>query len=375
MKLHRRELFQRTALGGVVAGVLTRRSPRPQTSDLRTVREHQPSAVGRQGGPPNAQTVFVDARKGRDQGTGTVTDPIGSLQGAIALASRFTGDQPITITVAPGLYVLPHLAEIRTGKSLEVSSEYSIEAAVMPDDPDWQPEKMPVIQSISPDNSVTQFTHCTGCLVSRPNVSFKGLKFVGNVNPDVRYYYPIGRENENYRNLRISQCYFIGERNSSPVQGAIWAHGAGIDIAHCIFYGCRNALIALRSIADFSLRNSIIVGAYEAAVWFGPLKGSFVFRDNIVTGCNFFWVRPENTFPEYTFSRSLITDNGNYMGFFTPKGLVAATKNSHEEIDIRKTGKVILSEVKTSGLPKDYLNQLPASDGNDIPAGIFGASK
>jgi hypothetical protein len=133
--------------------------------------------------------------------------------------------------------------------------------------------------------------------------------------------------------------------------------------------------LLFRSIEGFSLTNSIIVGAYEAAVWFGPFKSPFVFRDNVVTGCNYFWVRPENTFPEYTFSHSLITDNGNYMGMYTPKGLVPATKNNHTETDIRKTGKVLLSEVKTSGLPKDYLNLLPESDGKDIPAGIFKKTK
>ena len=63
------------------------------------------------------------------------------------------------------------------------------------------------------------------------------------------------------------------------------------------------------------------------------------------------------------------------MGFFTSKGLVPAIKNSHAEIDVRRTGKVVLSEVKTSGLPKDYLNQLPESDGKDIQAGIFTARR
>ena len=132
-----------------------------------------------------------------------------------------------------------------------------------------------------------------------------------------------------------------------------------------------NALLLFRSIEGFSLTHSIIYGAYESAVWFGPFKSPFVFRDNIVAGCNYFWVRPEDTFPAYTFSRSLITDNTNYMGMYTSKGLVPATKNNHTETDIRKAGTVLLSEVKTSGLPKDHLNLLPDSDGKDIPAGVF----
>lgn len=67
----------------------------------------------------------------------------------------------------------------------------------------------------------------------------------------------------------------------------------------------------------------------------------------------------------------MITDNEHYTGMYTQNGLVPAPKNNHTETAIRKSGKVLLSEVKTNGLPEDYLNLLPESDGKDIPAGIF----
>lgn len=321
-----------------------------------------------------AQTVYVDAIKGRDEARGTIVDPLASLEKAVALASGFSGNERVTIKVAPGLYVISHLMEIKTA-SMPDTVWYSIEATVMPDDPDWLPAKMPVIQSSSPDNSSTQFTHCAGFLASKNNVSFKGLKFTGNANPGVRYYYPVTRENETYSGLEISQCYFIGEKNSSPIQGALWAHGAGIHVDHSIFYGCKNALLLFKSIKDFAVTNTIIYGSYESAVWFGPFDSPFVFRNNVVTHCNYFWVRPENTTPAYVFTNSLITDNDQYLGYYGRTGLVPATKNSHTETGIRKTGKVLLSEVKTEGLPKDYLNLLPQSDGNDLGAGIFKKEK
>ena len=59
------------------------------------------------------------------------------------------------------------------------------------------------------------------------------------------------------------------------------------------------------------------------------------------------------------------------MGMYTPKGPVEAASNKHKEIKIRKSGNILLSEVKTEGLPKDYLNLSPQSDGNDLNAGIF----
>jgi len=318
-----------------------------------------------------AQTLYVDVIKGRDEAKGTITDPFISLEKAVALASSFTGNEPVTIKVAPGLYLISHILELRTAKLLEDTLKYTIEATIMPDDPDWIPAKTPVIQSVSSNNSITQFTHCAGFLVSRNNVSFKGLKFTGSTNPTVTYYYPITRENENLWGLEISQCYFIGEKNSAPIQGAIWTHGAGTHVDHCIFYGCKNALLLFKSIKDFSVTNSIISGAYESAVWFGTFDAPFIFRNNIITHCAYFWLRPENTEPAYAFSNSLIVDNDHYMGFYTSTGLVEANKNNHTETGIRKSGKVILSEVKSEGMPKDYLNLSPASDGKDILAGIF----
>ena len=318
----------------------------------------------------NAQTLYVDAINGKDNSSGTQASPVASLEKAVALAHDFAGNQPVTIKVSPGLYVLRQLVEIKTKQS-DDTAPYTLEAAIMPDDADWQPSKMPVIQSVSADNSTTQFVHSVGFLVAKNNVHFKGLKFVGNANPSVRYYYPITRENETLQGLNVSQCYFIGERNSSPIQGAIWAHGGGTHVDHTIFYGCKNALLLFKSIKDFSLTNSIISGSYEAAVWFGKNEPDFLFSNNIVTNCAYFWLRPENTDPNYTFRNSIIAGNAHYMGFFGPKGAIDASSTNQIEQGIKKTGTILLSEVKTNGLPVDYLNPLPQSEGYDLKAGIF----
>ena len=324
----------------------------------------------------SAQVVYVDAAKGREEAKGTATDPLSSLEKAVALAGSFTGNEPVTIKIHPGLYVLRQQAVIRTARPLNDSVPYTLEAAVMPDDPAWQPGKMPVIQSVSPNNSEVQFPHAVGFLVARPHVSFRGLKFLGNAHPEVAYYYPITRENESYRGLTVSQCLFVGEKNSAPIQAAIWAHGAGTRVDHSVFYGCKNAFVLIKAIKDFSLTHSIIHGAYEAAVWYGPDNDpQFTFRNNIVTGCNFFWLRPENTTPAYTFSNSLIANNQHYMGLYTRQGPVEAPKNAHKEVGIKKTGNVQLREVDFKGVPKDYLHPVPGSDGSGLKAGLFKEAK
>ena len=130
-------------------------------------------------------------------------------------------------------------------------------------------------------------------------------------------------------------------------------------------------MVLINGIKELSITNSIIYGAYESAIWFGASEAPFVFRNNIVTHCNFFWVRPKDTQPLYTFSNSLITENDNYMGYISGD-LIPASKSNLKEIDIRKQGEVKLLEIKTErDQPHNYLNLVPGSDGNDLHAGIF----
>lgn len=316
-----------------------------------------------------AQTIFLDVSKGDDRNGGTALAPVASFEKAVNLAGKFSGKEDIIIKVQPGLYVLKD--KITLDKKGSENTWFRVEAMIMPDDPDWKPEKMPVIQSVSGNNSQTQFPHTIGFLVAANHVKIRGLKFIGSANPETRYYYPITRENETLSGLVISQCYFIGDRNACPIQGAIWAHGAGTNVDHCIFYGAKNALLLFKSIRDFSLTNSIIYGAYEAAVWFGPFISDFEFSNNIISACAYFWLREENTFPKYTFQNTLFTDMQAFMGFYSKSGPIPAEKNEHVETNVTKSGTLKLSETGANGLPQDYLNPVNGSDGKALNAGIF----
>jgi hypothetical protein len=318
-----------------------------------------------------AQTIYADAVNGKAEAKGTITDPLPNLELAISMANGFSGNEPVTIKLAPGLYVVSHEMIFKTSKTSNDDVKFTIEATIMPDDPDWKPEKMPVIQSVAPNNSNLHFVHSVGFFIAKNNVSIKGLKFVGNASPEVAYYYPINRESEGLSGLEVSQCFFVGEKNSTRLQSGLWANGAGIHVDHCVFYNCRCGMVLIKSIKDFSFTNSIIYGAYESGIWFGNSTEPFEFENNIVTHCNFVWVRPQNTQPAYTFKNSLITGNSNYMGYIAAD-LIPADKTNITEIGIRKTGTVKLVEIKTGRmLPHDYLNLSAESDGQDIPAGIF----
>lgn len=331
------------------------------------------------GGYTRGQILYIDAVKGNDGAGGGQTDPVASLEKAVLLARNFNAGEPVTFKIAPGLYILTRQLEIGSAKEPEDTGRYTFEAVVMPNDSGWKPSLMPVIQSISANNTYQHFRHCAGFEIKRNNVCIRGLKFVGNANPATAYYYPIERDSASLRDLEVSQCYFIGERNSSPVQGAMYVQGADIHVDHCVFYGCKNALLVFDSIKGLVVTHSIIYGAYEAAVWHGDRSKSFqdvpfTFENNIVYGCNYFWreVKPSNL-SLYTFRNSLISGNGHILAEMDKNGgLIPFTgKETYKADGILTSGVVMLSDVKTEGLPKDYLNLLPASAGYDLHAGIF----
>jgi len=316
-----------------------------------------------------AQTIHVNATTGNDRANGKVETPVATLQRAVELAKTFKTNESVTIKVAPGLYTLRD--QVVIDKQNTDKAWLTIEAATMPDDTDWKPTQMPVIQSISANNNKTQFQHAVGFLVAADHVRISGLKFLGNGNPEVQYYYPVSRKDSTLTGLDVSQCYFVGERNSAPIQGSIWANGTGIHVDHCIFYGTKNALLLFMAIRDFSLKNSVIAGAYESALWFGPFHEPFVFENNIVANSEYLLLRAEKTYPKYHFKNCLYTGMQHEMGYYGQNGAMPAEKNAHSEQHIGRSGKLLLSEVSTNGLPRDYLNPLPNSAGKELNAGIF----
>jgi hypothetical protein len=135
-------------------------------------------------------------------------------------------------------------------------------------------------------------------------------------------------------------------------------------------------VLVFEHVSDFALTHTIIYGAYECAVWYAYKEADepFLFSDNIVSHCRYLWASSKGLdHSSYIFHHSLICENENYIGMQDGNGGVMPlpAKETYAENDIRKTGSVKLVEVQTEGLPHDYLNLAPGSDGKDIGAGIF----
>jgi hypothetical protein len=322
-----------------------------------------------------AQTLYVNPTNGNDNATGGSRDPLLTLDDAILKANKFSGNAPVTIILGPGLYTVTHKLIINTA-SKSPNRAFNIKALTMPDDKLWTPADLPVIVSVSANNSSYEFPHCEGFLISQNNVTIKGIKFLGNPNNKVRNYYPIRRQDKTLSGLNVSQCYFIGEANSSPIQSSFWASGPGIHVDHCIFHNSKIAFVLGDKVNDFSLTHSIIDGAYNTAIWYGFAGNvpQFIFSDNVVTNCYYVMVYPvENGQPSFIFKDSYIVKNGNYLGNY-PKAqdkFIAEQKTKIKEINVHKSGTISLVGVADDGITKDNLNLSVGSAGKDVGAGLF----
>lgn len=318
-----------------------------------------------------AQTYYVDAQHGSDSGEGTAVAPFQSLEHAVNHSNTQTGDAPIIIKVMPGIYLLEDKININPVKIMKEDVRFTIEAAVMPNDDEWSPEVMPVIQSISDNNSTTQFAHATGILVASSHVTIRGLKFLGNANPQVKYYYPISKEDPELSDMVVSQCYFIGDKESSKIQGGIWAHGRDNVVSHCIFYECRNGVLFFNNVDGFVIEHSIVYGAYESAFWFGTKDYEFTFKNNIIAHNANFLVGPEQLKYSSVFSNSIIANNSGFVAYWSAQGVKPLSKPAIVLEDTRTAGRVQLLTNEGVEHEQRHLHLADGSIGENLKAGIF----
>ncbi len=323
-----------------------------------------------------AQVCFVNPKNGLDSNSGNFNAPVKTLNRALQIVNESNETTIKVLKLMPGYYHINDVIDINSNQNVDSENDLIIEASIMPDDSTWTPEKMPIIQSTSGNNSFKQFKHSVGLQINRSHVTVRGLKFIGNPNPKVKYYYPIAKENDSLVDLKISQCYFIGERYSSPIQGAIYTFGEGLNVNHCVFYNCRNGILRFYNKENIDYKNTIthniIYGAYEGALWF-DLDPELVFNNNIISNCQYFWIKYKGDNEKYKFTDCVITNIDYYVTTMADDGTKERNiENTNiEEINIKKEGEINLINNSNENLPKNYLHLDDKSVGHEFEAGIF----
>lgn len=324
----------------------------------------------------SGQVVYVDSNSGNDSNPGTELSPFRSLKKATEIV-RNAENNVWGIKINPGIYLLEHLLSIETDK-INPDNRIIIEASVLPDEPDWTPEKMPVIFSVAPKGELPEDYHFVASfLINESHVTIRGLKFTGYAYPNTRYF-PIARLNKEKSDLYVEQCLFTGDEDASHLQVGIIANGDGVRADHCIFYNVRNSVVFWQDSGNGfkkgnGITNSIIYGATQSGIWTSWPDADFVFKNNVVSNCLNFWIKNADNPTVYTIDNCLIVDNTHNLTIADNAGVHPQNFEIIEK-NVKKEGTVYLvhkSAVTHEDLPIDYLHVQPGTPGFGLGAGLF----
>ncbi len=327
------------------------------------------------------QTLYVDVMNGNDKNPGTKEKPLMTLKKAAEITNSSTMKGPSTIKVAPGIYNLNESVVFENSRLYTEKERLTIEAVILPDDPQWKPDSMPVLIStefkLKPEKSHEPI-EIPGLKVEVNHVTIRGLKFLGSPTLNI-WYYPIGRLGKNLKDLIVSQCLFMAQRETLSMNVAILANGHGLVVDHCIFYNCRNPVVFWNAEGGISKGNvmkyCIVDGAFTSGIWVCQTGEDLEFHHNIITNCEYIWMRDYENTNTYRLRDCIITNYKHYSAKCGPNWEVNLTGPDieYEEKNIIKEGKVILE--KGNGIdidvPRTFLHVVPGTLGSKLGAGLF----
>jgi hypothetical protein len=325
-----------------------------------------------------AETIYVNGRDGSDKNPGTKGKPVRTVRRAAEMVNSGTESGPATIKIAAGIYSLSESVEFNSTRPYTEKERFVVEAAVLPDDPQWEPALMPIILSIEDprqQGSLDELTATYGLKIGISHVTIRGLKFMGN--PLSRNWHCcLSRTGDNLDDLLVTQCMFAGDRNAMDIYCAALATGDRFVVDHCIFLNCHACTVfwdGPQGIAGkgCSMRYCIVDGAYISGVWTCQTAEDFEFHHNIVTRSEYFWMRKKIDNPrKYRSYDCIITDNKNYSGYGVENGPTGLTGDevTYDERNIIKQGTIVLERNREA---RNYLHPSAGSPGSDLGAGLF----
>jgi hypothetical protein len=333
--------------------------------------------------------VFIDSNTGNDLNVGSKEQPLKTLYEAANRVNEANGTGAISIYLSEGIYGLDATVTLHpVNWHFSKDQRLTIRAVVLPDDPEWNPGKMPVIVSTMPLDFKPNGRQdplggaSYGIQIETSYVTIQGLRVLGtpvHERPQegmVRRNYPIVREGRNLDDLRITQCLFVGDKVAIPNHLAILASGQGIVVDHCVFYHCKDAIVfwfSDRPAEHCEVHHNLFIGNYGAAVWSWTAAEDFKFYNNVVTNTNVFWVLNRDEKVSFSLSNSivsgyneLVNKGGGAFGF-GEKGNPDRLKFD-KDVVIKKEGTVQIEEDPTK---RNYLHLIPGTQGSELGAGLF----
>jgi len=324
-----------------------------------------------------AETVHVDSINGNDTNPGTKEKPLRTIGRAAIMVNGRTEAGPTTIKIAPGIYNLTKSAVFQNARPYTEKDRLVIEAVILPDEPQWKPALMPVILSTEDPRKPGELDKLTESYSLRmpiSHVTIRGLKFLGNPLAN-NWHCCISRIGENLDDLVVTQCMFVGDRDTFDIYCAALATGDGFVVDHNIFYNCHACVVFLDGLEGIpgkgnAMRYCIVDGAYISGAWTCQTTEDLEFHHNIVTRSEYFWMRKSGDKQKYRLYDCIVTDNRYYSGYGIESGPTGQTGPEviYNEENIKKEGRVVLVKDKKA---RDYLHVVEGSFGSELGAGLF----
>jgi hypothetical protein len=320
----------------------------------------------------HSQEVYVDSNTGSDSNEGTKGAPVFSIHKAAEIIKN-QGNGIFSMKINPGIYVLDSSVSVTTDKDM-IEKRIVIEASILPDSTSWTPAKMPVIVSIAKkDNN----NRVVGFSINEDHVTIRGLKFLGYFYP-ISIYFPIARLNRVNNDLLVEQCLFSCDFQTTVIQVGVIAHGNEVKVDHCVFYNANNSVVFYYGSQSNiktgnSMTNCIVYGACESGVWVASPDSNFIYKNNIVSNCNFSWIQNGENHTIYSVDSSIVVNNQHKTG----DGNLSPTTIELNENNVIEEGNISLRMLKSvfSALPKDHLHIMLGTLGSDMGAGLFKKKK
>ena len=321
-----------------------------------------------------AETLYVDSSSGDDANPGTMEKPLRTIGKAATIVNSKTKPEPTTIKIGPGIYNLTNSVIFENSSEYTEKDRLIIKASILPDDPQWKPSLMPIILSTENPGISEKLTETYGFKVKRSYVTIRGLKFLGN--PLLNNWHAcVERTGKDLDDLLITQCMFIGDKDSFNIYCAAIATGNRFVVDHCIFRNCHASPVYWDGLEGIggkgcAMRYCIVDGGLISGVWTCQTAEDFEFHHNIVINSEYFWMRKSGDQQKYRLHDCIVTGNKYYSGYGNAGGPTGQTgpEVTYQEENVLKTGEVMLVKDKRA---RHYLHPLPGTLGYDLGAGLF----
>lgn len=324
----------------------------------------------------SAEDIYVNVKTGNDLNSGTKNQPVKTIAEAAKRINANAKKEAATIILSEGLYALTETV-IFSNNKFSAENRLTIRAEILPDDTNWNPQRMPIITSIIPGTPAKgDGEESRGIEIEVSHATIAGLRFTGSPayyyikGQEDRRYYPIWRDGKNLDDLLVTQCLFAGNADVLPIRVAVIAKGSGLVLDHCVFYNCQNSVVfwdGEGGISDHNaMRYCFVYESNYSGVWTTTSTAdNFEFHHNIIANSRTGWIRDNTSTHKYQIHDCIYANNSKFTG----NGGDDAIKSDFLKMDnVQLTGKI---EIEKDQSKNNYLQLKEGSFGSELKAGLF----